>query len=172
MRARVEETNACALPGCAIKYDTFIPAMWRAVARGFVSRDAACFVGDGLRHGFTAGVDVPALARMGNRWFANYNTAVGARVAVRQAIMKRVDRGKALSLGVWSPQLAKQLRDTFTNTFIAPLGAVEKALEKGVFRPTTDHSRTGLNANTDLSFLWFYEMRSATSTTGLSTGRA
>ena len=148
MRARVEETNACALPGCAIKYDTFIPAMWRAVARGFVSHDAACFVGDGLRHGFTAGVDVPALARMGNRWFANYNTAVGARVAVRQAIMKRVDRGKTLSLGVWTSQLARQLRDTFTNTFIAPLGAVEKALEKGVFRPTTDHSRTGLNANT------------------------
>ena len=132
MRARVEETNACALPGCAIKYDTFIPAMWRAVARGFVSHDAACFVGDGLRHGFTAGVDVPALARMGNRWFANYNTAVGARVAVRQAIMKRVDRGKTLSLGVWTSQLARQLRDTFTNTFIAPLGAVEKALERGV----------------------------------------
>ena len=98
MRARVEETNACALPGCAIKYDTFIPAMWRAVARGFVPHDAACFVGDGLRHGFTAGVDVPALARMGNRWFANYNTAVGARVAVRQAIMKRVDRGKTCLL--------------------------------------------------------------------------
>ena len=153
MRARVEETNACALPGCAIKYETFIPAMWQAVARGFVSHDAACFVGDGLRHGFTAGVDVPALARMGNRWFANYNTAVGARVAVRQAIMKRVDRGKTFSLGVWSSQLAGQLRDTFTNTFIAPLGAVEKALEKGVYRPTTDHSRTGLNANTDLSFL-------------------
>ena len=35
-------------------------------------------------------------------------------------VTKRVDRGKALSLGVWSPQLAKQLRDTFTNTFIAP----------------------------------------------------
>ena len=153
MRARVEETNACALPGCAIKYDTFIPAMWRAVARGFVSHDAACFVGDGLRHGFTAGVDVPALARMGNRWFANYNTAVGARVAVRQAIMKRVDRGKTLSLGVWTSQLARQLRDTFTNTFIAPLGAVEKALERGVYRPTTDHTRTGLNSHTDLSFL-------------------
>ena len=41
MRARVEETNACALPGCAIKYDTFIPAMWRAVAHGHVEHEHA-----------------------------------------------------------------------------------------------------------------------------------
>ena len=40
MRARVEATNACALPGCAIKYDNFMHAMWRAVAHGHVERNS------------------------------------------------------------------------------------------------------------------------------------
>ena len=52
----VEEVNACALPGCTIKYEKFLPVMWRAVARGFVSHEHATFVARGLRHGFDAGV--------------------------------------------------------------------------------------------------------------------
>ena len=153
MRARVEATNACALPGCAIKYDNFMHAMWRAVAHGHVEHAAASFVAGGLRHGFTAGVDVVRLARMGNRWFSNYKSAEAARIPVRQAIMKRVARGKTLSLGAWTSQLAGEVRAYFANSFIFPMGAVEKALERGVFRPTSDHSRTGLNAASDLSFL-------------------
>ena len=153
MRARVEATNACALPGCAIKYDNFMHAMWRAVAHGHVEHAAASFVAGGLRHGFTAGVDVVRLARMGNRWFSNYKSAEAARIPVRQAIMKRVARGKTLSLGAWTSQLAGEVRAYFANSFIFPMGAVEKALEPNVFRPTSDHSRTGLNAASDLSFL-------------------
>ena len=61
MRARVEATNACALPGCAIKYDNFMHAMWRAVAHGHVEHAAASFVAGGLRHGFTAPSTPPVL---------------------------------------------------------------------------------------------------------------
>ena len=60
-RSVVEEVGACALPGVSVKYDTFIPCMWKAVARGFVPHEDAVFVGDGLRNGFTAGVDVTQL---------------------------------------------------------------------------------------------------------------
>ena len=45
MRRLVECTNACALPGVALKYDNFIPVMWQAVARGFVRHEHACRLG-------------------------------------------------------------------------------------------------------------------------------
>ena len=44
-RSVVEEVGACALPGVSVKYDTFIPCMWKAVARGFVPHEDAVFVG-------------------------------------------------------------------------------------------------------------------------------
>ena len=47
LRARVESDGACALPGVSVKYDSFMPVMWQAVARGFVDHDKAVFVGDG-----------------------------------------------------------------------------------------------------------------------------
>ena len=87
-RSVVEEVGACALPGVSVKYDTFIPCMWKAVARGFVPHEDAVFVGDGLRNGFTAGVDVTQLT--GHRWFTNYKSALEGRDAVMRAIMKRV----------------------------------------------------------------------------------
>ena len=86
-RSVVEEVGACALPGVSVKYDTFIPCMWKAVARGFVPHEDA--VGDGLRNGVTAGVDVTRLT--GHRWFTNYKSALEGRDAVTRAIMKRAD---------------------------------------------------------------------------------
>ena len=57
----VEEVGACALPGVSVKYDTFMPCMWRAVATGFVRHEHAVFVAEGLRYGFKAGIDVAQL---------------------------------------------------------------------------------------------------------------
>jgi hypothetical protein len=67
--------------------------------------------------------------------------------------MKRVKLGKTVWLGTWSESLGKLLRSTFGSTFIFPMGAVSKPLEPLEKRPTDDHTRTGLNAATDLSFL-------------------
>ena len=153
LRSVVEESTACALPGVSIKYDSFIPCMWQAVARGFVRHEDAVFVGNGLRHGFTAGVDV---ARMrGHRWFNNYQSAIDGRDAVTKAIMKRVETGKTISLGLWNPELASELRATFGASAIFPMGAVAKNVMEfdGEMRPTSDHTRTGLNAATDLGAL-------------------
>ena len=52
----VEETNACNLPGCSIKYDSFLTVMWRAVARGYVAHRDATYIAKSLRYGFDAGV--------------------------------------------------------------------------------------------------------------------
>ena len=123
----VRETTACALPGVGIKYDTFIPCMWKAVARGFVRHEDAVFVNNGLRDGFTAGVDVNQLG--GHRWFKNYQSALDGREPVTRAIMKRVQAGKTLDLGLWNNALADGLKSMFSATAIFPMGAVKKALD-------------------------------------------
>ena len=153
LRAVVESENACALPGCSIKYNSFLTVMWRAVQRGFVSQPDAVFTADGLRHGFSLGVDVTKMR--GHRRYSNYKSAVDAAVSVSRAIGKRVETGKTLDLGPWSGTLETALCAMFDSTIIFPMGAVGKSVveyedEK---RPTDDHSRTGLNAATDMAGL-------------------
>ena len=125
--------------------------MWRAVATGHVRHADAVRVHAGLRHGFTAGVDVARLA--GHRWFKNYKSALEGRGAVTRAVMKRVQTDKTVYLGEWMPQLAEALRKIYRATCIFPMGAVGKPLEPTELRPTSDHTRTGLNAATDLEGL-------------------
>ena len=153
LRMQVEEIGACALPGVALKYDTFMPCMWRAVATGFVKHADAVFVADGLRYGFKAGIDVLRLA--GHRWFTNYKSALEGRDAVTRATMKRVQSGKTLRLGLWTNTLAQGIKALFGASAIFPLGAVGKAVqsEPGEMRPIDDHTRTGLNAASTLDGL-------------------
>ena len=125
--------------------------MWKAVARGFVRHEDAVFVNNGLRDGFTAGVDVNQLG--GHRWFKNYQSALEGREPVTRAIMKRVQAGKTLDLGLWTNALADGLKSMFSATAIFPMGAAKKALEASELRPTDDHTRTGLNAATSLEGL-------------------
>ena len=153
LRHLVESEGACALPGCSVRYETFAPVMWRAVARGFIKHVDASFVDDGLQHGFTAGVQVERMS--GHRWFRNYPSALENRDAVVSAVLKRVDTAKTLVLGVWTDGLARGLRATFGASAIFPMGAVPKnsLYAPGEYRPTSDHTRTGLNAASDLAFL-------------------
>jgi len=150
LRYLVESESACSLPGVTIKYDTFIPAMWQAVSSGWVQPHHAQFVAEGLRYGFKAGVDLNLLH--GHRWFKNYPSAIGARSEVTKSITKRVAAGKTIPLGKWSDSLGALVRNTYKDTFIFPMGAAAK---KGTteMRPTSDHSRTGLNAATNLDSL-------------------
>ena len=138
MRRLVECTNACALPGVALKYDNFIPVMWQAVARGFVKHEHACFVADGLRLGFTAGFDHSKM--FGHRWFKNYPTATSdsAVPAVVDATLKRVAAGKTLDLGVWGGAASAAIKFWCKCSAIFPMGAVPKPLEPDALRPTDD----------------------------------
>ena len=150
LKRLVETQGACELPGVSIKYHTFMPVMWRAVQRGFVKQEHATFVAQGLRYGFMAGVDVSRLT--GHRWHRNYASSYDFRDWVTTAVMKRVEKAKTIDLGAWGDGLARTIRATFRNSYIFPMGAVKKALEDAA-RPTDDHTKTGLNAATDLSFL-------------------
>ena len=143
--------NACALEGVSVKYDSFIPCMWKAVRQGWVTEESAQFVADGLRHGFMCGVNPKHL--QGHRWFKNYPGAIEARSAVTRATRKRVEAGKTICLGPWSSALGSAIREHFPASAIFPMNAVPKPLEPGEMRPCSDHTRTGLNAATDLSFL-------------------
>ena len=155
LKGRVERENACVIPGCPIRYENFVGAMDRAVHLGYVLPEHAHFVREGLRFGFTVGVDVAKLT--GHRWFRNYPTALDARSEVTAATQKRVAAGRTIHLGVWSEALKSLVRATFRASFIFPMGAVpKKVVDPNApieYRPTSDHSRTGLNAATDLSFL-------------------
>ena len=161
LRAKVFATNACdAIPGCPIKIETFLPRMWSAVAKGFIPQAEGEQLQEGLLRGFKLGVDPSMMA--GHRWFKNYPSATTTgRTSVAAAVAKRVDAGKTLALGPMVDGLAHAVRSTFTASCIFPLGAAAKALLPGQtpdqleWRPTSDHTRTGLNAATDMTGLRF-----------------
>ena len=54
---------------------------------------------------------------------------------------------------MWSDVLAYGVREYFDSSCIFPMGCVAKKLEPDKKRPTSDHTRTGLNAATCMDFL-------------------
>ena len=92
----VYSSNACNVPECKILYDSFIPAMWQAVASGHVSFEHASFVADGLRWGFKAGIDTSQLISNGHRWFKNYNSPLDSKHAVSKSVAARLSEQKTL----------------------------------------------------------------------------
>ena len=125
--------------------------MWRAVSRDLVDPDHAALVSYGLRWGFGCGVDISKLR--GRRRFRNYPSALDARGAVSEATQKRVAAGKTIDMGLWSAGTQEALGRLFESYAIFPMGAVGKPLEPGVMRPTSDHTRTGLNSATIMGML-------------------
>ena len=150
LAAVVEQSNAFALPGCTIKYDSFMTVMWRAVSRGFVQHDDAVFVARGLRWGFEAGIQRGLLH--GKRVFRNYKSAIDAMPQVVRATQKRIDGGKSIALGDWV-WVREILREEIDDYYVFPLGAVPKPLEPTEVRPASDHTKTGWNGATDMSAL-------------------
>ena len=127
--------------------------MWSAVQRGFVRHDEATFVADGLRNGFKLGVDTTKMR--GHRQFNNYKSSIEAAASVSRAVQERVDIHKTIDLGPSTPGLEQAIRQYFVSSCIFPMGAVGKSVEEYADekRPTDDHTRTGLNAATDMKGL-------------------
>ena len=147
----VGEENACALPGVSLVYERFLPIMWRAVATGHVRHEAASFVAQGLRWGFTAGIQPDKM--VGHRHFKNYQSSLDARTQVTAAVVDRVSKGKTLDLGVATAGAMSALKGLYRATACFPMGGAPKWPEWWKVRPTDDHTRTGLNAASDLSQL-------------------
>ena len=150
LTALVETENACALPGCTIVYDRFVPVLQRAMSRGYVQDIFGNYVLQGLRYGFNLGVALGVLH--GRRKFKNYKTAYDGHAAVSEAIQGRVDKGKTLRVGPWSA-VKDSLANMFSDYFVFPMGAVPKPHQPEVMRPTSDHTKTGFNAATVMGIL-------------------
>ena len=145
LQKRVEAENACILPGCSIKPEVLIPLIRRAMSRGYVRDIYGEHVISGLLTGFTLGIDRAQFQRAGKRVFRNYPSAYQAKGSLSEAIDSRVARGKSLRIGKW--WAAKdELDSTFKSYFVFPMGAVPKPHQPDVMRPTSDHTRTGLNS--------------------------
>ena len=155
MRRLVENENACALPGCTIKYDSFMTCLRRAVSRGYVHVRHAEFVEHGLTHGFDCGVQRELL--FGKRVFSNYKSAEEARSSVTKAIQSRLKKGKSLALGAWSVVESALRAAGVEQYFVFPMGAVAKKDSPDptnpIMRPTDDHTKTGLNKATCMDML-------------------
>ena len=141
----VSDENACALPGCNIKYESFCHICSAAMRAGYVNPDTGNYVMNGLRFGFDLGCPdgVP-----GQSVFRNYPSAIEGRVSVTRATMARVRSGKTLYLGLVSAALLLYLKRRYSRYAIFPMGAVPKPLEPTEMRPTSDHSRTRFNSHT------------------------
>ena len=136
--------GACALPGVSIDYQLFVPILWKAVSRGFVSPLHASYVQRGLRWGFDLGFSPEKLNI--RRFFKNYPSALSAKAAISNNIFSRLKSGKSVSLFPVCPKTVCSTLSSFLPSWcVFPLGAVPKGSEPGEFRPISDHSRTGFN---------------------------
>ena len=150
LKRLVETENACALPGSTIVYERFVPVLQRAMSRGYVKDHHGLYVLNGLRYGFDLGVSCGSLR--GRRRFKNYKSAYDNHASVDQAISSRIERNKSVCIGPWA-DVRSDFEATFEDYFIFPMGAVPKPSQPDVYRPTSDHTRTGFNAATVMGIL-------------------
>ena len=135
----VRRGTACDLPGCSIKYENFLTVMWRTVQRGNLLHDKAAFVADGLKNGFTLGIDVKKMFE--HRSFKNYKSATEASASVAKAVHKRVAGFKTLDLGRCTPALEAGIRSI--------IGLLQLNMGKGYY--SYDNFVPGITVATDAS---------------------
>ena len=143
MRELVFTIGAFALPGVSVDYQLFVPILWRAVSRGFVSPLHAHFVQRGLRWGFDLGFSPDKLPV--RRFFKNYPSALSAKAAISKNIFGRLESGKSASLFPLCPSSVRSSLSSFLPSWcVFPLGAVPKGSDPGDFRPISDGMLLGL----------------------------
>ena len=125
LKSVVEMFGACSLPGCTIKFDSFMTCLQRAQSRGYVKDHEGDYVADGLRNGFKLGVDFDVLRRNGRRIHKNYKSAYEVHASVSKAVKARLGKGKSVVLGEASTAL-REFCAEFPSLACFPMGAVLK----------------------------------------------
>ena len=125
--------------------------MWRhwlplAVQLGYIDKETADFVLAGLTQGFDLGLNEDAISK--KQYYRNYKSALDNRNTVSDALRKRVQAGKTVDLGPWAPG---DPLPSGSEGCVVPQGAVAKKMEPTAIRPTSDHTKTTLNAAVDMS---------------------
>ena len=146
----VATEGACALPGCTIKYDSFVRILRRAMSRGYVRDHFGNYIAHGLWHGFDLGFVQGSLP--GIRAFRNYKSSLEHREETSAMIYGRVEANRTIVLGAWKDVKA-ELQALGRDACVFPMGAVPKPQDPSTFRATDDHTRTGFNAHTILGIL-------------------
>ena len=131
-RRVVADEGACKLPGVSIKFDVLAPKVERAVDLGFVKREHADYVLNGLRFGFDLGIDTSVLK--GKIGFRNYPSALSARAQISKSVRARVGACKTLCLGKYDTALKREMCALWDSWRIFPLGGVPKPLEPDSIR--------------------------------------
>jgi len=106
--------NACALPGCSLKYESFMDVLQRAMSRGYVRDHVGRYVMDGLRNGFSIGLDRGSV--VGRRIFKNFKSAYENRESVSDAIESRLEKHKTVLLGP-ADEVLTELKQKIKNFF-------------------------------------------------------
>ena len=142
----VAEGDISLLPGHTLNLKEWNLWLPRAVEQGFVDKETADYVLNGITHGFDLGLDEDKVS--GRQYYRNYKSALEHRSTVSDALAKRVKSGKTVKLGAWRPgdPLPSGARGC-----VVPQGAVPKKLEPDSIRPTSDHTKTTFNGAVDLS---------------------
>ena len=138
----VSTDGACALPGCTIKYDSFVQILRRAMSRGYVRDHFGEYVAHGLWHGFDLGFVHGSLP--GVRAFRNYKSSLEHREETSAMIYSRVAAKRTIVLGPWT-EVKAELVARGKDACVFPMGAVPKPQDPSVYRATDDHTRTGLH---------------------------
>lgn len=134
-----------AMPGNTLQMEKWRKWLPRAVDMGFVDAETAGYVMRGLEDGFDLGLDEAQVK--GRQYYRNYKSALEHRGTVTEALRKRVEAGKTVRLGAWKPG---EPLPSGRKGCVVPQGAVPKKLEPDSIRPTSDHTKTTLNAAVDM----------------------
>ena len=132
------------MEGYKLNYEMFAVKLPLCVAAGLIGDEEATFVLEGLRSGFTLGVD--HLSMLGRRVYKNYTTAYDQKEKVHKALAKRVTSGKTVRLGTFTGKSGELPPGPGT---VVPQGAVLKKYDPDSVRPISDHSTTGFNRAVD-----------------------
>lgn len=120
----VATEGACALPGCTIKYDSFVRILRRAMSRGYVRDHFGNYIAHGLWHGFDLGFVQGSLP--GIRAFRNYKSSLEHREETSAMIYGRVEANRTIVLGAWRDVKA-ELQALGRDACVFPMGAVPRA---------------------------------------------
>lgn len=124
----VDVPNACAPPGYAIKHDTFLPELWKAVARGCVTHERTVFGARGVRYGLDSGIQRDQLH--GQRFNLELHNRCGGHGAGREGHSRESGFMENVGLAKLGQSTRKFERD-MTDFYLLPLGAVPRLRRPG-----------------------------------------
>ena len=123
LTALVDVPHACAPPGLTIKRDTFLPVLWKAVAKGCVTHERTVFGALGVRYGLDSGIQRDQLH--GQRINLELHNRCGGHGADRKGHSRESGFMEDVGLAKLK-QSTRQFEIYMTDFYLLPLGVVPR----------------------------------------------